>query len=305
MAVRTGDYVIHDDRFCDLILGPHVAVEQLWDGGRWTEGPVWFGDAGHLLWSDIPNNRIMRWTEDGVSTFRAPSGFANGHTRDLQGRLVSCEHGPRRVTRTEFDGTVTVLADSFAGKRLNSPNDVVVAADGAVWFTDPDYGILTDFEGHAAAREQSGCFLFRLDLESGDLAVMADDFAKPNGLAFSPDGQRLYVADTGRSHDPEGPGHIRAFDVGPDGLLSGGKVFAAPDRGLADGFRCDLHGNLWSSAGDGVHCFAPDGTCLGRILIPQVVSNCTFGGPARNRLFITATTGLYAVFLNTRGAGAH
>lgn len=306
MRERAADYVIHDASFRSLILGPHVAVEQLWSEGRWVEGPVWFGDAGHLLWSDIPNNRILRWTESGgVTIFRQPSNFANGHTRDLQGRLISCEHGTRRVTRTEWDGTVTVLADRYDGKSLNSPNDVVVAQDGAVWFTDPDYGIMTDYEGYAAPREQAGCYLFRLDPESGTLRIAADDFAKPNGLAFSPDGSKLYVADTGRSHDPEGPGHIRVFDVGEGGRLSGGQVFAAPDRGLADGFRCDIHGNIWTSAGDGVHCFAPDGACLGRILVPEQVSNCCFGGARRNRLFITATTGLYAVFLNTRGAGAH
>lgn len=305
MAERKGDYIIHDDRFRALILGPHVTVERLWSEGRWVEGPVWFGDAGHLLWSDIPNDRIMRWTDGGgVSVFRQPSNFANGHTRDLQGRLISCEHGGRRVTRTEWDGSLTVLADSYRGKALNSPNDVVVAPDGAIWFTDPDYGILSDYEGNAAPREQGGCWLFRFDPESGDLAVMADDFDKPNGLTFSPDGARLYVADTGRSHDPDGPGHIRVFSLS-GGELTGGHVFAAPDTGLADGFRCDRAGNLWTSAGDGIHCFAPDGALLGRVLVPETVSNCAFGGVRRNRLFITATTSLYAVFLNTRGAGPH
>jgi len=305
MPKRQGDYIIHDDRFRALILGAHVPVERLWSEGRWVEGPVWFGDAGHLLWSDIPNDRIMRWTEGGgVTVFREPSNFANGHTRDLQGRLISCEHGGRRVTRTEWDGSLTVLADSYRGKRLNSPNDVVVAPDGAIWFTDPDYGILSDYEGHAAPRELDGCWLFRLEPESGDLAVMADDFAKPNGLAFSPDGARLYVADTGRSHDPDGPGHIRVFSLSGGGLADG-HVFAAPDVGLADGFRCDRAGNLWTSAGDGIHCFAPDGALLERVLVPETVSNCAFGGPRLNRLFITATTSLYAVFLDTRGAGPH
>lgn len=306
MNERQGDYVVHDDRFLALILGPHVAVERLWSEGRWVEGPVWFGDAGHLLWSDIPNNRIMRWSESGgVSVYRQPSNFANGNTRDHYGRLVSCEHGTRRVTRTERDGSVTVLADRHRGKRLNSPNDVAVAPDGAIWFTDPDYGIQSDYQGFAAPREQDGCYLFRLDPASGALDVMSDDFVRPNGLAFSPDGAKLYVADTGRSHDPDGPGHIRLFEVSSNGDLSGGNVFAAPDTGLADGFRCDAAGNLWTSAGDGIHCFAPDATLLGRILVPEIVSNCAFGGPRRNRLFITATTSLYAVFLDTRGAGPH
>lgn len=173
---------------------------RFWGGGRWCEGPVWFGDHNHLIWSDIPNDRMMRWTESaGVSVFRQPSHHANGNTRDLQGRLVTCEHGRRQVTRTEFDGRITVLADRYGGKPLNSPNDVVVAPDGAIWFTDPDYGILGDYEGHAADRAQAGCFLFRLDGATHELTVAADDFAKPNGLAFSPDGSRLYVADTGRS----------------------------------------------------------------------------------------------------------
>lgn len=306
MNVRPAEYLIEDDLFRTLILGPHVAVEQLWSSGRWVEGPVWFGDARHLLWSDIPNDRMMRWTESGgVSVFRQPSNHANGHTRDMQGRLISCEHGARRVTRTEWDGSITVLADRYDGKRLNSPNDVVVAADGAVWFTDPDYGILTDYEGQAGAREQTGCFLFRLYPDSRDLTIMADDFAKPNGLTFSQDGSRLYVSDTGRSHDPDAPGHIRIFHVGEGGQLSGGDIFAAPAMGLSDGMCCDVHGNIWTSAGGGVHCFGPDGVLFGSILVPEQVSNCTFGGPRRNRLFITATSSLYAVFLNTRGAEPH
>ena len=295
--------MVEDPRFRGLILGAHVRVERLWTGGRWLEGPVWFGDAGHLLFSDIPEDRMMRWMPDGVTTYRSPSRFANGNARDREGRLVTCEHGARAVTRTELDGSVTVLADRHEGRRLNSPNDVVVRSDGSVWFTDPDYGILTDYEGHRAEREQAGCFVYRLD-PPGALAVAADDFAKPNGLAFSPDEAVLYVAGTGRSHDLEGPAHIRRFRV-EGNRLAGGEVFAEPDTGLADGFRVDEHGHLWTSAGDGVHCFAPGGALLGRVLIPETVSNLAFGGPTRNRLFVTATTSLYAVYVAVRGALPH
>jgi len=295
-------YEIKDPRFADLILGNHVPLERLWTGARWCEGPVWFGDMDMLVWSDIPNNRMLRWTGDGqVGVFRQPSQFANGNARDLNGRLVTCEHGLRRVTRTEHDGTISVLAASYDGHRLNSPNDVVVASDGGIWFTDPDYGILTDYEGHRAPREQDGCHLYRVDSDGTEVVRMADDFARPNGLAFSPDECLLYVSDTGRSHDPEGPAHIRTFHVGPSGQLTDAGVFAAPDTGMSDGFRIDENGNLWTSAGDGVHCFAPDGTLLGKILVPETVSNVAFGGRAGNRLFLTATTSLYAVFLNTRG----
>ena len=214
---------------------------------------------------------------------------------------MSCEHGGRRVTRTEHDGSVTVLADRYEGKRLNSPNDVVVKSDGTVWFTDPPYGILTDYEGYKADSEIGANYVYRLDPASGALSVASDDFDKPNGLAFSPDESILYIADTGLSHDPNGPHHIRAFSVAESGALSGGEVFAEITPGVADGFRLDTEGNIWTSAGDGIHCYTPDGTLLGKILIPEKVSNCTFGGPRRNRLFITATTSLYAIYVNARG----
>lgn len=294
---------IIDERFKRYALG-NVFVERLHTGMRWAEGPVWFGDAGQLLWSDIPNNRIMRWVEGGgVSVFRSPSNFSNGNTRDRQGRLVTCEHGARRVTRTEHDGSVTVLADSYQGRRLNSPNDVVVKSDGSVWFTDPPYGILTDYEGHRSEMEQDGCHVYRIDAETGQVTVAADDFDKPNGIAFSPDEQTLYVADTGASHRKDGPHHIRAFAVSQSGTLSGGEVFATIEPGLADGFRLDTDGNVWTSAGDGVHCYAPNGDLIGKVLVPEVVSNLTFGGPKRNRLFITATTSLYSVYVGANGAG--
>ncbi|WP_158044459.1 SMP-30/gluconolactonase/LRE family protein [Skermanella pratensis] len=296
-------FEIIDERFKRYALG-NVFVERLHTGMRWAEGPVWFGDAGQLLWSDIPNNRIMRWVEGGgVSVFRSPSNFSNGNTRDRQGRLVTCEHGARRVTRTEHDGTVTVLADSYQGRRLNSPNDVVVKSDGSVWFTDPPYGILTDYEGHRSEMEQDGCHVYRIDPETGQVTVAADDFDKPNGIAFSPDEHILYVADTGASHSKDGPHHIRAFTVSQSGSLSGGEVFATISPGLADGFRLDTDGNVWTSAGDGVHCYSPNGDLIGKVLVPEVVSNLAFGGPKRNRLFITATTSLYGVYVGANGAG--
>lgn len=296
-------YEIHDPRFRDLFV-ISAELEELYSGCRWAEGPVWFDDAGHLLFSDIPNQRILRWVEGGgVSVFRSPSNFANGHTRDRQGRLVSCEHGLRRVTRTEVDGTITVLADRHDGKRLNSPNDVVVHSDGSVWFSDPSYGIMSDYEGYKADEEQESRNIWRLDPGTGSLSVMASDFLQPNGLAFSPDERRLYVADSGASHAPEAPRHILVFDVAEGGRsLSKGRVFATIDKGVPDGMRVDMAGNVWSSAADGVHCFAPDGTLLGKILVPQVVSNLAFGGPRRNRLFITATKSLYSIYTATTGA---
>jgi gluconolactonase len=295
-------YEYADRRFYDLTV-PIAALERLHTGCRWAEGPVWFNDAGCLVWSDIPNNRLLRWIPGlGVDVFRADSNHANGNTRDRTGRLVSCEHGGRRVTRTECDGAITVLADLYQGKRLNSPNDVVVHSDGTIWFTDPDYGIISDYEGFKSAREQDGCFVYRIDPSRGTLDVVADDFAKPNGLAFAPDEKTLYIADSGRSHDPDGPHHIRAFPVGKGGKLGRGRVFAQISPGAPDGFRVDTQGNLWTSAGDGVHCYDPGGTLLGKIKLPEQVANLTFGGPRRNRLFITATTSLYAIFVAATGA---
>jgi gluconolactonase len=295
------DFEIVDPRFKRHLLG-NCKVERLYTGTLWAEGPCYFADGNFLVWSDIPNDRMMRWVDGlGVNVFRLPANNTNGHTRDRQGRLVSCEHGARRVTRTELDGRVTVLADCYQGKRLNSPNDVVVKSDGSVWFTDPSYGIDSDYEGHRAESEIGACHVYRLDPTSGDLQVVADDFAKPNGIAFSPDEQTLYVSDTGATHDPDGPHHIRAFDVENGTRLRNGREFAVCEHGLFDGFRLDTDGNLWTSAGEGVNCYTANGDLLGRIRIPEVVSNCTFGGPKRNRLFMTATTSLYAVYLNARG----
>ncbi|MDP3264939.1 MAG: SMP-30/gluconolactonase/LRE family protein [Tabrizicola sp.] len=298
-------YQIDDPAFSNLIVGS-AALDQLYTGCRWAEGPVWFEDLQCLLFSDIPNQRILRWAADAagggaVSTFRQPSQFANGQTRDRQGRLVTCEHGLRRVIRTEVDGSITVLAATYQGKRLNSPNDVVVQSDGSIWFTDPTYGILSDYEGYQSAPEQPVRGVYRVDGRTGEITCVVDDFSQPNGLAFSPDEGTLYIADSGASHDHRKPRHIRAFDVA-DGKLSKDREFAVIDAGIPDGIRTDTAGNLWSSAADGVHCFAPDGHRLGKILVAEEVANLTFGGPRRNRLFITATSSLYAVYLTATGA---
>ncbi len=296
------EYEIVNARFSDLILR-NARVQQLFSGGSWCEGPVWFGDLDCLLFSDIPGNRILRWIDGaGISVFRAPSNFANGHTRDLQGRLISCEHGSRRLTRTEYDGTLTVLIDRHRSSRLNSPNDVAVRRDGTIWFTDPPYGILTDWQGYRAESEQEGNFVFRLDPATGELTAVANDFDRPNGIGFSPDDSTLYVSDTGGSGRHDGPPHIRAFDVSAAGTLTNPRLFAAVDQGKSDGFCFDREGNLWSSAGDGVHCFSPGGELLGKIRIPETVSNVAFGGIRRNRLFITAGGSLYSVFVAANGA---
>ena len=296
----TGFEVI-DPSFEACFIG-HARVERLWTGARWSEGPAWFAAGRYLLWSDIPNNRIMRWdeTDGSVSVFRAPSNNSNGHTVDRQGRLVSCEHLARRVTRTEFDGSVTVIADSYDGKRLNSPNDVVVNSDGSIWFTDPSYGILMDYEGDRADSEIGACHVYRVTAD-GDISIVADDYVKPNGLAFSADETQLYIADTGATHTENGPKHIRRHDVAPDGSLSGGEVFAECSVGLFDGFRLDLAGRIWTSAADGVHCLDTSGKLIGKIHIPEMVANVCFGGPKLNRLFICGTTSLYSVYLNVNG----
>ncbi len=298
-----GDAVEYFDHRFRAMTVPTADVEVLYDGCRWSEGPVWFNDGGYLVWSDIPNNRMLRWTPDlGVGVFRADANFSNGNTRDREGRLVTCEHGGRRVTRTEPDGTITVIAESYGGKRLNSPNDVVVKSDGTIWFTDPTYGIMSDYEGYRSEQEQEGCHVFRVDPATGEIRVVADDFVKPNGLAFSPDESRIYVADSGLSHDPDGPHHIRVFDVSSDNRLSGGEVFVEVSPGVPDGFRFDEYGNLWSSAKDGVHVFDSDGSPLGRIKFPKMVSNLTFGGFRRNRLFVTQTDSLCAIYVGVGGA---
>ncbi len=297
------DYEILDSRF-ERLINPTAKVERLSTGGRWTEGPAYFPAGRCLIWSDIPNTRLLRYDEsDGhVSVFRQPSGQANGNTVDRQGRLVSCEHSGRRVSRTEHDGRVVTIADAWRGKRLNSPNDVVVKSDGTIWFTDPSYGIGDDYQGARAQSEIGACNVYRVDPASGEVAVAIDDFVRPNGLAFSPDETKLYVVDSGRTEGAENPAHIREFDVDPNNVTTGGRVFANCQAGLFDGFRFDEAGRIWISTGEGIACYEPDGSLIGKVLIPEVVSNCVFGGVNRNRLFITATTSLYAVYLLTNGA---
>jgi gluconolactonase len=296
------EFEVIKPRFSELLIGM-CHVEKLWSGSRWAEGPVYFADGRYLLFSDIPNNRKLRWEEESgaVTLFRSPSDHSNGHTRDRQGRLISCEHGARRVTRTEPDGSITVLADRFEGKRLNSPNDAVVRSDGSVWFTDPPYGILSDYEGYKADSEIGSCNVYRLDPDTRALTVVASDFDKPNGLAFSADENTLYVADSGRSHGADKPHHVRALDVTATGEVRNSRLFAEIEPGVPDGLRLDDEGRIWISAEDGVQCFEPDGTLIGKVLIPEPVANLTFGGPKRNRMFITASSSLYSVFLNARG----
>ena len=301
----TPSFEVIDPRFRSLTF-PNVHVEKLHTGCRWAEGPAWFAAGRYLVWSDIPNDRMLRWdeTDGSVSLFRQPSMHSNGNSVDLQGRLVTCEHRGRCVSRTEHDGSRSVLASHFEGKRFNSPNDVVVESDGSVWFTDPSYGIDSDYEGDAAPSEIGEQRVYRVDAGSGAIGIVASDFVQPNGLAFSPDESLLYIVDTGATHRDDGPHHVRRFRVKANGALSGGEVFATCPVGLYDGLRVDVHGNLWLSAGDGVHCHAPDGELLGKVLVPETVSNLCFGGPKRNRMFICGTTSLYSVYLNTRGAGA-
>ncbi|MGY2048488.1 SMP-30/gluconolactonase/LRE family protein [Methylobacterium sp. JK268] len=294
-----------DKRFAAKV--GNAAIERIATGFRWAEGPVYFRDGGYLVWSDIPNNRMMRWLEeDGhVSVFRTPSNYSNGNTRDREGRLISCEHDARRVTRTEHDGSITVLIDRFDGKPLNAPNDVVVASDGAVWFTDPGYGIDGNYEGHRASAELPRR-VYRLDPGSGRASVATEGLDRPNGLAFSPDERILYVVDSGITHG--GRSNIRAFTVEGE-RLTGDRVFAenfAP--GFTDGVRVDEDGHVWCSMGwadpgeDGVRCYAPSGDLIGKIHLPETCANLCFGGRKRNRLFMTASTSVYAVYVEAVGA---
>ena len=293
-------YEILDDRFrTGRCVNGDSRLEVLYDGCRWAEGPLYLPAWRQLIWSDIPNDRILRWDEATatVGVFRSPAGHSNGNTVDRRGRLVTCEQGNRRVTRTEADGSLTVLADRYAGKRLNSPNDSVVRSDGTIWFSDPDFGIISDYEGHRAKSEIGACNVYRIDPASGEVHLAADGFDGPNGVVLSPDESRLFVSDSRAAR-------IHVFGIRDDGTLSGGRVFAEGRGDVRfDNIRFDDEGRLWAAAlDDGVHCYDPDGTLIGRLRVPEPVSNVTFGGPRNNRLFITATTSLYSLVMSVTGA---
>ncbi len=284
----------------------NAAIERLYTGARWAEGPVWFGDGRYLVFSDIPNNRMLRWLEDTneVSVFRYPSNYSNGNTRDKQGRMVTCEHNSRRVTRTELDGTITVLMDHYQGKLLNAPNDLAVHSNGSIWFSDPGYGIMNNYEGHKAAFELP-CNVYRLDPNTGAVAVVVGDMEKPNGMCFSPDEKLLYICDTGVTH---GPDNIRVYDVVDGARLANGRIFVEMGAGLADGIRCDVDGNIWAGTGwggedsSGVQVFSPAGELIGKIHLPEICANICFGGAKRDRLFMAASTSLYSLYVGTQGA---
>jgi gluconolactonase len=310
------DVIVLDKRFAPYKIG-NSPIKRLYTGTLWAEGPAWNAAGQYLVWSDIPNNVHLRWlAEDGhVSTFHSPSNNANGNTYDWEGRLLSCEHGTRRVVRYEHNGSVTVLADRWQGKPLNAPNDIVVHPDGGIWFTDPGYGIVGNYEGNKSAMSVKEA-VYRIDPKSGRMEVVLDDMFKPNGLCFSPDYKKLYVVDTGVSHYPQAPRNIRVYDVVDGKKLKNGREFASMVLktkegellGNADGVRADVDGNLWAAAGwggrgyDGVHIFAPDGERIGQILLPEICANLCFGGPKRNRLFMVASQSLYAVYVETQGA---
>jgi gluconolactonase len=295
---------ILDERFERLVHG-NVHLDKLYTGCRWAEGPAYFAAGKYLVWSDIPNDRVMRFdeTDGSVSVFLAPAMNHNGHTVDREGRLISCEHRGRCVSRIEHDGSRTVLADRYQGKKLNSPNDAVVKSDGSIWFTDPSYGIDSNYEGDAAPSEVGASNVYRIDPAGGEATAVATDFVKPNGLAFSTDEKQLYIVDTGASHVKNGPRHMRVAEVSADGRSLGpAKLFATCTVGMFDGFRLDTKGHVWTSAGDGVHVYAADGALIGKIKVPEVVANVCFCGPKRNRLYICGTTSLYAIYVNAQGA---
>jgi gluconolactonase len=297
-----------DPRFASVAQGAG-ALEKLCTGATWSEGPVWMQEDHSVLWSDIPNNRMLRWSEaDGMTVWRDAVEFTNGHIREADGSLLHCSHGLRAIVRTRFDAHLSnprdeIVVDRYQGKRLNSPNDVVVKSDGTIWFSDPPYGIASDFEGHKAESELGDCCVFRFDPATGELRKVSDFVEEPNGLAFSPDESVLYVSDTSAALRTNGSGHhhIVAFDVVDGQHLNNPRVFAVVEPGLPDGFRIDRHGFVYTSSQDSVQVYHPDGTRIGRITVPEKIGNLTFGGPARDQLFIAASTSLYRIRLNTAG----
>ncbi|MDX1982858.1 MAG: SMP-30/gluconolactonase/LRE family protein [Bryobacteraceae bacterium] len=286
------DFEIRDEAAFAKIFRPDAKVQRLETGLQFTEGPAWIArDGGYLVFSDIPANELKRWDpKGGLKTYRQPSQNANGNTVDREGRLVTAEHGGRRISRQEKDGSVATVVDSYEGRKLNSPNDVVVTSDGAIWFTDPDYGLA------GRPKEQPGNYVYRYDPAAKSLIAVTKDFDKPNGLCFSPDESKLYVADSGK------PRHIRVFQVSAGGAVSGGEVFAAIDKGGPDGIRCDASGRVWSSSGDGAQIFGADGKLIARILLPEAAANLTFGGPKGRTLYLTARKSLYSVEARAGGA---
>jgi gluconolactonase len=288
-----------DPRMKALVL-PESRLEKLASGATWSEGPVYFHEDDSLIWSDIPQNRLLRWSRDGLSEYLKPAHFQNGHYRDREGHLIACSHGRRCIERLGEDGLWYMLVDSFQGKRLNSPNDVVVKSDGTIWFTDPSYGLIQPHEGYGGQQEQEGCFVYRFDPVNNQITAVVRDMQMPNGLAFSPDESLLYISDTSASHDPNGNHHIRVYEVRGKTLVKG-RIFAVIEPGLPDGFRLDIHGNIFTSSGDSIQVYAPDGYLIGKIMVPEKVGNCTFGGKNKDRLFIVASSSLYAITLNTKG----
>jgi len=296
-------YDVIEPKFASFVV-QHFAVEPLYTGCLFAEGPAYFAAGRYLIFSDIANDRLLRYDEanGSVSVFRSNCGNPNGNTVDRQGRLITCEHKNRRLTRTEHDGRITTLADKWQGKRLNSPNDVVVKSDGTIWFTDPTYGILHDLDGIKATSEIGSCNVYRIDPDSGSVTAVITDMVMPNGLAFSTDERQLYVVDSGRTHGMENPSHIRVFEVRDDNTIGADRVFADCDTGIFDGLRLDSDGRIWTSAPDGVYCYDTDRTLLGKIKLPRIVGNVQFGGPRNNFLYICATTTLYLARLKVNGA---
>lgn len=298
----TATFEIEDEKFKDLVVLTSV-LTRLSSGHLWTEGPVWIPAHNCLYFSDIPNQRIHRWSSDGaVTAFRENSKFANGNTLDRSGRLVTCEHGSRSVSRTNYNGEVETIASQFEGRALNSPNDVVVCEDGTIWFTDPTYGIMSNYEGFRSLSEQSTNNVFKLDPETRQLEIVEDTLAQPNGLAFSTDFKKIYIADSGMTHNIDVKPAVYEYDV-IEGGLTNKRVFALIAPGVPDGLRVDNRGNVWVSSADSVQCYSANGSKLGRIMVPEIVSNLEFGGPRNTQLFITANTSLYSIHVNVEGAG--